>query len=132
MSADWKALCREAGLRYDGDVIRVPCGEERFQQVRVEEAEPRVIRLWSRVALRSQVAEDRPGVERPEIEAWLINRYRELVGFKVAERGTIIGEAWIPLIGLSLAPGLGFVVLALLPPGRELPERARGLLRTAR
>ena len=51
--------------------------------------------------LRSQLAMDRPEVERPEIEAWLVDRYRELVGFNVAERGTIIGEAWVPLIDLS-------------------------------
>ena len=42
---------------------------------------------------RGQIADDRAELERPEVEAWLINRYRELVGFKVAERGTIIGEA---------------------------------------
>lgn len=101
MSADWKGLCREAGIRFESDAIRVPCGEERVQQVRVDESQPGVIRLWSRVALRSQLAEDLPGSARPEIEAWLINRYRELVGFKVAERGTIIGEAWIPVIGLT-------------------------------
>ena len=40
-------------------------------------------------------------MEHPEIEAWPLNRYRELVGFKVAERGTIVGEAWIPRIELN-------------------------------
>jgi hypothetical protein len=64
--------------------------------VYVDESIPNVIRLWSRVATRSEV-----GLERPEIEAWLINRYRELVGFKIAERGTIIGEALIPLIDIT-------------------------------
>jgi hypothetical protein len=64
--------------------------------VYVDESSPNVIRLWSRVATRSQV-----GLERPEIEAWLINRYRELVGFKIADRGTIIGEAWVPPIELT-------------------------------
>jgi hypothetical protein len=94
-------LSREAGLRYQDDSIRVPCGEDRFQEVRVDESDSAVIRLWSRVVLRSQIAVDRVEMERPEIEAWLINRYRELVGFKVAERGTIIGEAWVPLIDVS-------------------------------
>ena len=100
MSASWRALSRDAGLRYVGDSIRVPCGEDRFQEVRVDDSDPPAIRLWSRVASRSQLA-DRPEMERPEVEAWLINRYRELVGFKVAERGTIIGEAWVPMIDVT-------------------------------
>jgi hypothetical protein len=103
LNAKWKDLCRDSGLRYEGDSIRVVCGENRFQEVRVDDADASVIRLWSRVALRSQLPADRPELERPELEAWLINRYRELVGFKVAERGTIIGEAWVPMIELSPA-----------------------------
>lgn len=101
MSGSWKALCREAGLDSESGAIRVPVGQERFQTVRVDDADPEVVRLWSRVALRSQLATGRPGLERPELEAWLINRYRELVGFKVVERGTIIGEAWVPMIDVS-------------------------------
>ena len=100
MSVSWKALSREAGLRYEGEAIRVRCGEDRYQDVHVDDSYPAAIRVWSRVALRSQLAE-RAAMERPEVEAWLINRYRELVGFKVAERGTIIGEAWVPTIDLT-------------------------------
>jgi hypothetical protein len=103
LSVSWKALCREAGLRYQEQAISVPCGEERAQQVWVDDSNPDVIRLWSRVAFRRQLPDDRPELERPEVEAWLINRYRELVGFKVAERGTIIGEAWVPMIDVSVA-----------------------------
>jgi len=101
LSDSWKTLCRESGFRYEENSIRIPCGEERFQLIRVEEADDGVIRLWSRVALRSQLPEGRPELERPEVEAWLINRYRELVGFKVAERGTIIGEVWVPKLGVT-------------------------------
>lgn len=101
MSDSWKALSRAAGLKYEGDTIRVPCGPERFQQVRVDDSQDDVIRLWSRVAVRSQLSEDLDGENAPEVEAWLINRYRELVGFKVVERGTIVGEAWVPTIELT-------------------------------
>jgi hypothetical protein len=69
--------------------------------VRVDDADPSVIRLWSRIVRRSQLPPDRAELARPEIEAWLMNRYRELVGFKVAERGTIVGEAWIPMIEIN-------------------------------
>ena len=101
MNASWKTLCRESGLRYQDDSIRVSCGDDRFQDVHVDEGDPSAIRLWSRVAFRRQLSPERPELERPEVEAWLINRYRELVGFKVGERGTIIGEAWIPMIDIS-------------------------------
>ena len=101
LNASWKTLCRESGLRYQDDSIRVSCGDDRFQDVRVDEGDPSAIRLWSRVAFRRQLSAERPELERPEVEAWLINRYRELVGFKVGERGTIIGEAWIPMIDIS-------------------------------
>lgn len=101
LNASWKTLCRDSGLRYQDDSIRVPCGDDRFQDVRVDDGDPGAIRLWSRVAFRRQLSAERPELERPEVEAWLINRYRELVGFKVAERGTIIGEAWIPMIDIS-------------------------------
>jgi hypothetical protein len=69
--------------------------------VRVDASNPEVLRLWSKVVTRGQIADDRAELERPEVEAWLINRYRELVGFKVAERGTIIGEAWLPMIDVT-------------------------------
>jgi hypothetical protein len=96
LSASWKSLCREAGLRYEGNEIRIPCGNERSQRVLIEEREGDVIRIWSKVATRSQI-----DLEQPNLEAFLVNRYRELVGFKSIERGTIVGEAWVPMIDLS-------------------------------
>ena len=101
MSASWKALCRESKLNYQNESISVPCGNDRYQEVHVDDVDPSVIRLWSRVVRRSQLPLDRPELERPEIEAWLMNRYRELMGFKVAKRGTIIGEAWVPMIEIN-------------------------------
>lgn len=98
LNASWKSLCREAGLRYIEDCIQVRVGENRFQKVFVDERQAGVIRLWSRIALRSQLRPDRDGMESPELRCWSINRYRELVGFKVSDRGTIIGESWIPMI----------------------------------
>ena len=82
-------------------MLRVACGPERFQLVRVDDSQAGVIRLWSKVAVRSQLSPELGEENSPEVEAWLINRYRELVGFKVVERGTIIGEAWVPAIELT-------------------------------
>lgn len=59
------------------------------------------LRLWSRVASRAQLDGGSSTAEAPEVESWLINRYRELVGFKTVERGTVIGEAWVPAEALT-------------------------------
>jgi hypothetical protein len=101
LSVSWKALSRERNLRCVDDAIRVPCGPDRFQLVNVDDSDPAVIRLWSRVASRAQLNVDSSETEAPEVEAWLINRYRELVGFKTIERGTVIGEAWVPTEALT-------------------------------
>ena len=101
MSVEWRSLSREAGLVAEGSSIRVACGNERFQEVHVDEAAAGVLRLWSRVASLKRLEAAHPEIGRPEQELWLINRYRELVGFKVAERGMIIGEAWVPTIELT-------------------------------
>jgi len=101
LSDNWKTLCRQSGLKFQSNSIRVECGADRFQEVRVDDSQPDVVRLWFRIASRSQLDVERLQMQPPEIEAWLINRYRELVGFKVTERGTVIGEAWIPLIDIT-------------------------------
>jgi hypothetical protein len=101
LSASWKAMSRERNLRCVGDAIRVPCGPERFQLVNVDDSDPNCIRLWSRVASRAQLNTDSNLAEAPEVESWLINRYRELVGFKTVERGTVIGESWVPTDALT-------------------------------
>ena len=101
MSDSWKVLSRERSLRCVGDAIRVPCGPERFQLVNVDDSDPSCLRLWSRVATRAQLNVDASTAGAPEVESWLINRYRELVGFKTVERGTVIGEAWVPMEALT-------------------------------
>jgi hypothetical protein len=101
LSVNWKALSRERHLRCVGDAIRVPCGSERVQIVNVDNSDPSCLRVWSRVASRAQLNIDSSTAESPAVESWLINRYRELVGFKTVERGTVIGEAWVPTDGLT-------------------------------
>lgn len=96
MSADWKLLTRESGFKVSADgAIRVPCGNERSQTVFVEPHEE-AIRLCSNVVPR------RHAPPQPELTTWKMNRYRELVSFKVVERGRIIGEVWLPDIGITV------------------------------
>jgi hypothetical protein len=101
LSDSWKVLSRERNLRCIGDAIRMPCGAEPVQIVNVDDSDPSCFRLWSRVATRAQLNIDSSTAEAPEVESWLINRYRELVGFKIVERGTVIGEAWVPTDALT-------------------------------
>lgn len=101
LSADWKGLARQAGLRCEGDSIRVKCGDDRFQEVHVDETGEDVLRIWSRVASMRRLGTAHPEIGGLVQELWLTNRYRELVGFKVVGRGMVIGEAWVPRIDLT-------------------------------
>ena len=97
MSGEWRMLTRKAALKLTGGEIRVPCGRERSQRVRVDDSMDDVIRLWSVVVTRGGAQH----LSNPSLEAWRINSYRELVGFKVAEHGRVIGECWVPMIGIT-------------------------------
>ena len=90
MSADWKELTREAGFHLEAGLIRVPCGRDRFHKVNVDDSNVEAIRLWSMVVTSGNAPAN------ATLQAWKMNRFRELIGFKAAERGRIIGECWIP------------------------------------
>lgn len=96
MSAEWKRLSQDAKLKLSGNEIRVPCGNNRSHKVYVDDSRDEAIRLWAVVVTRG----DAP--DNAALESWKINRYRELIGFRLAEYGRVIGEAWVPLTGLSL------------------------------
>jgi hypothetical protein len=97
LSADWKQLSREAGLPLDGCVLAVPCGGGRRQHVTIDDSGDGVIRLWSMVVTHGSAPPN------AALKLWKMNRYRELVGFKVAEYGRVIGECSIPTIGITAA-----------------------------
>ena len=95
MNVDWKELAREAGLQPNGSTIRVPCGRERFHVVNVDDSDGDAIRLWARVVTGGNAP------AQAALQSWKINRFRELVGFKEADRGRIDGESWVPRAGLT-------------------------------
>ena len=90
MNADWKRLSRECGLSIQDGAIVVACGGDRSHVVRVDVSNPEAIRIWSVVVSRGSAPPD------AALQAWKMNRFRELVGFKVAEYGRVIGECWVP------------------------------------
>lgn len=94
MSADWKVLTKRAGLPVTGTSITVSFGD-RNHVVEVDDSSADAIRLTS-VVVRARNAPDDAA-----LQCWKMNRYRELVGFKVADRGRVIGECWVPRAGLT-------------------------------
>lgn len=99
MSADWRGLTRRAGLRATGAEIVVRLGESRRQVVSVEEKEPDSLRLSSIVAKPAATSR----LPDPELAAWSRNRLTELVGFSLDGRGRMVGETWLPTVGLTTA-----------------------------
>lgn len=94
--ADWRRLTRAAGLTLAADTIEVSFRDRR-QQVRVDETNPLLLRVWS-VAARPAVLSH---LDDPDLYAWRRNRLSDLVGFKIDARGRLIGEAWVPCEGLD-------------------------------
>jgi len=99
MSVDWRRLTRRAGLRSTGTDIVVRLGESRRQLVSVEDEGTESLRLSSIVA--KPAATNR--LPNPELAAWGRNRLTELVGFSIDGRGRMIGETWLPSVGLTAA-----------------------------
>jgi hypothetical protein len=97
MSVSWRELSWRAGLRDDGNTIRVQFKDARRQVVEVDAADPESIRLWS-VAARPAALER---LDEPLLVAWHRNRFTELVGFTLDARGRMVGETWVPTAGLT-------------------------------
>ena len=97
MLPDWRGLSARVGLRVDGVTIDVRFVDNgRRHTVRVEE-KGESLRIWSIVARRSQLNK----VADVDLRAWLRNWVTFLVGFKTDSRGRLIGEAWVPVEGLT-------------------------------
>jgi len=48
--------------------------------------------------VRQSVVESTPGLA---VQVWLRNRSTRLVGFRIDRRNRLVGEAWIPKLGLT-------------------------------
>jgi len=96
MSADWKKFCREKDLEVEGDAIAVRLPGDRLHRVSVYE-EREVYRLVS-VVVRAAIAKE---LDNLAVDMSLRNFGTELVGFKLDNRGRLVGETWIPKPGLN-------------------------------
>lgn len=96
---DWRRLCASArDLSIDGSAIVVALGRSRQHRVEVAFQED-AIELRAIVARRAAIE----GRETLELAAWKRNRAASLVGFRLDERGRMLGEAWVPTAGLTPA-----------------------------
>ena len=98
MSAEWLSLCRSPDIVAANDTVEVTFDDDRRHRLRVEERAD-VYQLSGFVVRQARVA----SLENLHREAWLRNRSTTLVGFRVDERGRLVGEAWVPKAGLASA-----------------------------
>ena len=96
MAAEWSRLCKAPDLKCDADSVDVTLGDGRRHRVDVEQQADAFV-LSAIVVRQSKVASqsDLP------VQAWLRNRAVALVGFRIDKRGRMVGEAWMPKIGLT-------------------------------
>jgi hypothetical protein len=96
MKTDWRQFCRVSNFTLEGDTIRVLFAEGRQHVVRVQD-EGDAIRLRAVVVRAAAVA----SLPDATLRTWLRNRAISLVGFRIDERGRMLGEAWVPRAGLT-------------------------------
>jgi len=108
LSADWKALAREAKLTLDErERLVVTIGEVRKHRIEIR-AEDECLRLQGIVVRRANA--EWSGIT--DADLWRINRLRELVGFRFDAKGNIVGESLLPLAKIT-SEEFGFVVKTL-------------------
>jgi hypothetical protein len=96
METDWKSFCSGHAFKVEGNRIHVAAEKGRQQTIEVS-ATDEVLHLHSVVARAAAVARFDDAVMR----AWLRNRAVSLVAFRIDERGRMIGESWVSIVGLT-------------------------------
>ena len=99
MSIDWRTFCQGEGFSVEDQTIIVSLSQGRQQRVYVEDSLPRgYLRIWS---IATGASAMNATAEPPEMFAWRRNHLSDLVGFKIDRKGRLIGESWVPIVGLD-------------------------------
>ena len=102
---DWRNFCRgSAGVSVNGEVIEVLTSDARRHRIVVHET-PDALELTGVVVRASAVGE----IRDVSLRIWRHNRTSELVGFRLDQKGRLVGEAWVPKAGLVRAEFLFYV-----------------------
>jgi hypothetical protein len=94
---EWREFCiGEHDLIPDDVGVTVQFSNGRRQRIDVRPGDG-VIELRGVVARRAVAVQ----IERVALVAWEHNRASSLVGFRVDDRGRLVGEGWVPTRGLT-------------------------------
>lgn len=94
---EWRRFCDGSrDVELDGDALIVRLGRERQHRIDVL-ATNDALELSGIVARRAVVDE----IEQAALAAWKRNRAASLVGFRLDDRGRLVGESWVPYGGLT-------------------------------
>ncbi len=96
MVVDWFRLCRAKDLKPSGDQIDVEFISGRRHLVSIID-DGSALRLEGMVARRAVVAEH----DDIAIVVWTRNRTTALVGFRIDDRGRLVGGTVVPKVGLT-------------------------------
>lgn len=96
MGVEWRSLCKADDMIAKEKGVDVTFADDRRHQVQVAE-QTDAYQLSGFVIRQARVAE----LEDVHLEAWLRNRSTSLVGFRLDERGRLVGESWVPKAGLT-------------------------------
>jgi hypothetical protein len=88
--------CGENSFTVEGNKVQVKLGEHRHHFVEVKDAGD-ALELKAIVARRKTTI----GISNLAIRVWQSNRGTQLLGFKVDKYDRLIGEAWVPKVGLT-------------------------------
>jgi hypothetical protein len=96
MGLDWKRYCQDRELCVEGDDVEVKLAHGRQHWVNVVEHD-------GAIHLRAIVGNRRALqlIEDAAVRAWQRNREMQLVGFRIDDRGRLVGETWVPKVGLD-------------------------------
>ena len=95
--SNWKQFCRGAeGIVIDGDGVNVMAANERHHRIGIRET-PETYELTGVVARPAELNT----IQEVPLRAWRRNRAMQLVGFRLDQKGRLVGEAWVPKAGLD-------------------------------
>src|ERR1700730_8549198 len=101
---DWRQFGRGQDVSVDRDDIHVPVSEVRRQRVRIRETGDTYELMGVATGPAALIA-----VLDVSLRAGRRNRGMQLVGFRVDQKGRLVGEAWVPKAGLEREEFLAYV-----------------------
>ncbi|MBI3725915.1 hypothetical protein HY251_18455 [bacterium] len=96
MTPELRALCRADDLHIEGDQVVVSLRNGRGHRISVEDADD--CYQLTGVVVRQAVVQSTPNIA---LHAWSRNRMLALAGFRIDRRGRLVGECWVPKVGLT-------------------------------